>query len=558
VSSIIQQRRDTSANWYSVNPILAQGEMGVDLTFGGFKIGDGIATWNALPYENALGIGTTDSIDSLVGTPCTGSVSNLFIRGEYQKYTVDGKYAASTVVGRTSEDGWTAHFSDSPVIEISEADGQSWQTISTYTSSDVTFEDTTGLTEAALNRLHTPYLVQPRKASTVGVVYAVDDTLVQLSGKSDGIAPGELARVQPQYSYNLSRIAGMAHATQCKRLGASFYPAMNLTVGWPGTSSEKFLPEGSSYTYIDDNGVSQTQDAVIHPVAGVYLWAANITMRQTVADFMAIKWPGRKLLYKRITWVQVAFNDYGRALGFCGAYRAQQDLLTIPGHDGTPRGIFWDVNAGLTSGTRAGASGLIAPQDFCEINASGHDWLVGPRYPHKVQDTAHHSALGNLEYAEVTGLATAYVEAYGAWEPLKIIAITRAGSTFTVTTNQPIQAPGGLVFDTEKIAAKSHYGFTLSNANTDALYAITSVTITSATTISIVATVAPTGTNYEVAYAMRTYDGVNPDGTVTVPAEVSCAGNVKAVGIHPPAIIPESVQPKIDMWLCNYRKSFSI
>jgi len=141
---------------------------------------------------------------------------------------------------------------------------------------------------------------------------------------------------------------------------------------------------------------------------------------------------------------------------------------------------------------------------------------------------------------------------------LKIIDITRSGSTFTVTTNRPIQAPGGLVIDTVKIPARQHLGFSLCNANTNSLYAISSVTITSPTTIDIVATVAPTGNNYEVAYGMRTYDGATAAGTVSVPSTASCAGNIKAVGIHAPAIIPEAVQPKIDMWLCNYRKKFTI
>lgn len=47
----IQIRRDTAANWASVNPILAQGEMGYDLTSGVLKIGDGATAWNSL---NAL------------------------------------------------------------------------------------------------------------------------------------------------------------------------------------------------------------------------------------------------------------------------------------------------------------------------------------------------------------------------------------------------------------------------------------------------------------------------------------------------------------------------
>lgn len=41
-------RRDTSANWESNNPILSNGELGVDITNRTMKIGDGVTPWKAL------------------------------------------------------------------------------------------------------------------------------------------------------------------------------------------------------------------------------------------------------------------------------------------------------------------------------------------------------------------------------------------------------------------------------------------------------------------------------------------------------------------------------
>lgn len=46
----IQLRRDLAASWTSTNPVLAQGEPGVELDTGQFKIGDGITSWNQLAY----------------------------------------------------------------------------------------------------------------------------------------------------------------------------------------------------------------------------------------------------------------------------------------------------------------------------------------------------------------------------------------------------------------------------------------------------------------------------------------------------------------------------
>lgn len=46
----IQTRRDTAANWTSVNPILAQGEQGWETDTGNLKIGDGSTAWTSLGY----------------------------------------------------------------------------------------------------------------------------------------------------------------------------------------------------------------------------------------------------------------------------------------------------------------------------------------------------------------------------------------------------------------------------------------------------------------------------------------------------------------------------
>lgn len=46
----IQLRRDTAANWTSVNPILGQGEPGLETDTGKLKFGDGSSSWASLAY----------------------------------------------------------------------------------------------------------------------------------------------------------------------------------------------------------------------------------------------------------------------------------------------------------------------------------------------------------------------------------------------------------------------------------------------------------------------------------------------------------------------------
>jgi len=50
----IQLRRDGAQQWANVNPILAQGELGIEIDTSRIKIGDGVTAWNSLRYERPL------------------------------------------------------------------------------------------------------------------------------------------------------------------------------------------------------------------------------------------------------------------------------------------------------------------------------------------------------------------------------------------------------------------------------------------------------------------------------------------------------------------------
>ena len=60
----IQIRRDDTANWESKNPILAEGEIGYDLTENKFKVGDGTSAWMELEYSGG-GVDLTDIVTSV-------------------------------------------------------------------------------------------------------------------------------------------------------------------------------------------------------------------------------------------------------------------------------------------------------------------------------------------------------------------------------------------------------------------------------------------------------------------------------------------------------------
>lgn len=67
----IQFRRGTAAEWTSVNPILAEAEMGIETDTNLFKIGNGNDNWNDLPYGGLRGYSGSSGY--------TGSVGNIAV-----------------------------------------------------------------------------------------------------------------------------------------------------------------------------------------------------------------------------------------------------------------------------------------------------------------------------------------------------------------------------------------------------------------------------------------------------------------------------------------------
>ena len=48
----IQMRRGLKSEWESADPILSDGEIGVERDTGDFKIGNGVKSWSELDYAN--------------------------------------------------------------------------------------------------------------------------------------------------------------------------------------------------------------------------------------------------------------------------------------------------------------------------------------------------------------------------------------------------------------------------------------------------------------------------------------------------------------------------
>jgi hypothetical protein len=106
----IQIRRDTAASWTSVNPILAQGEMGIETDTNKFKVGDGVDDWNTLPYLIDTGsyatlTGTETLTNKTLGaTTFSGTLSvadNIVDRPTLKDYAIEGQAVGNTGATRT-------------------------------------------------------------------------------------------------------------------------------------------------------------------------------------------------------------------------------------------------------------------------------------------------------------------------------------------------------------------------------------------------------------------------------------------------------------------------
>lgn len=67
----MQQRRGTAAEWTSVNPILASGEIGFETDTNQFRIGDGVTNWADLSYFETL-----DDIQTYVDNAVAGVIDS--------------------------------------------------------------------------------------------------------------------------------------------------------------------------------------------------------------------------------------------------------------------------------------------------------------------------------------------------------------------------------------------------------------------------------------------------------------------------------------------------
>jgi hypothetical protein len=157
VQTRIQLRRDTAANWTSVNPTLAAGEIGIESDTRKFKFGNGSTAWNSLPY------GGGDILDAdLIGfdtTPETSLSAAGQIGWDGDSGTLQIRLAGNNVTLQVGQEeniyarnAQNATISDGQVVYVSGSNGQKLNVKLAKADSLTTSRATVGVvTETILN-----------------------------------------------------------------------------------------------------------------------------------------------------------------------------------------------------------------------------------------------------------------------------------------------------------------------------------------------------------------------------------------------------------------------
>lgn len=144
----IQLRRDTAANWTSSNPILADGEIGLERDTDKFKVGNGVDNWATRPYGGVVGPQGIQGIQGIQGdtgptgptgpagptgaTGATGPQGPQGIQGVPGEVTLAGIETLSnkTLNGAVLNDGYTEEIftvtGTTPALSPTNGSVQTW------------------------------------------------------------------------------------------------------------------------------------------------------------------------------------------------------------------------------------------------------------------------------------------------------------------------------------------------------------------------------------------------------------------------------------------------
>ena len=254
----IQLRRDMAANWTSANPILAQGEPGLELDTHQIKYGDGSSHWTALAY--AVGSGSGGGGTAGPQGP-QGPQGVAGPRGsDGQSFTYRGIWSGST-----------AYVLDDVVTG---SDGSSYIALNNTTGNDPTTDSTHVHWQAiAIHGATGPQGSQGPQ----GVQGAAGST-----GPTGPAAPTTISATQQAGAYTLALTDAAAVVEGTSATAQTFTVPPNSSVAFPvGTVVEVFQYGAGQITIAAGAGVTLRSDGGKAKTAAQY---ATVGLRQRAAN----------------------------------------------------------------------------------------------------------------------------------------------------------------------------------------------------------------------------------------------------------------------------------
>ena len=133
MADIIQIRRDSAADWTSIDPTIAEGEFGYETDTAKMKLGDGSTAWTSLSYWSGAITAVTENLTlnatnisnkyiDLANTPLYNTAVKVFPAGGIkQLYTTDFTVISDgTSVKRLNWDslGLESYLADGDIISV--------------------------------------------------------------------------------------------------------------------------------------------------------------------------------------------------------------------------------------------------------------------------------------------------------------------------------------------------------------------------------------------------------------------------------------------------------
>ena len=277
----IQLRRDTAANWVSVNPVLAQCEAGVETDTGKAKLGDGATAWVSLPYWNPSGIvggggGGGGAVSSVFGR--TGAVA-----------ATSGDYSVGQVTGAAPLA--SPALAGTPTVPTAAALTDSTQAASTaYADSAVAVE--TSRAEAA-EALKAPLASPALTGSPTAPTQAGSDNSTKLATTAYATAAvaTETTRAEAAESANAASITSEASRAEAAEalLAPKANPALTGAPTAPTASALTNSTQLATTAYADsavsvEKSRAQGAEALLASLASPALTGSPTTPTQTTGD----------------------------------------------------------------------------------------------------------------------------------------------------------------------------------------------------------------------------------------------------------------------------------